>query len=231
MLYIIGIGLWDEKDISLRALEELEKCRKVYMETYTNNWQGSISNLESIISHDIIILTREEAEKASIVDEARDEDVAILVPGDPLSATTHFQLAIECRQKGVKYMIIHSSSILTAIGEAGLQLYKFGRATTLVHRNDFSPLSPLEILEKNLANGFHTLVLLDIGMTAKDAMEILRLVIERKVIVCACLGSEKQKIKYGFMEDLLTEDFGTPCVVIVPGSLNFKEEEALELWI
>lgn len=36
MLYIIGLGLGDEKDITLRGLETVRKCDKVYIEAYTS---------------------------------------------------------------------------------------------------------------------------------------------------------------------------------------------------
>lgn len=36
MLYIIGLGLGDERDITLRGLEAVKKSQKVYMEAYTS---------------------------------------------------------------------------------------------------------------------------------------------------------------------------------------------------
>lgn len=36
MLYIIGLGLGDEKDITIRGLEAVKKCQKVFMEAYTS---------------------------------------------------------------------------------------------------------------------------------------------------------------------------------------------------
>lgn len=36
MLYIIGLGLGDEKDITLRGLEAVKRCHKVYIEAYTS---------------------------------------------------------------------------------------------------------------------------------------------------------------------------------------------------
>lgn len=36
MLYIIGLGLGDEKDITLKGLEAVKKCSQVYMEAYTS---------------------------------------------------------------------------------------------------------------------------------------------------------------------------------------------------
>ncbi len=35
MLYIIGLGLGDEKDITVRGLEIVKKCERVYLEAYT----------------------------------------------------------------------------------------------------------------------------------------------------------------------------------------------------
>jgi hypothetical protein len=36
MLYIVGLGLGDEHDITVRGLESVRSCAKVYMEAYTS---------------------------------------------------------------------------------------------------------------------------------------------------------------------------------------------------
>ena len=37
MLYLIGLGLGDEKDITVKGLEIIkQKCEKVYLENYTS---------------------------------------------------------------------------------------------------------------------------------------------------------------------------------------------------
>lgn len=36
MLYIIGLGLGDERDITLKGLDAVKKCEKVYIEAYTS---------------------------------------------------------------------------------------------------------------------------------------------------------------------------------------------------
>ena len=36
MLYIIGLGLYDERDITVRGLEAVKKCTRVYLEAYTS---------------------------------------------------------------------------------------------------------------------------------------------------------------------------------------------------
>lgn len=44
MLYIIGLGLGDERDITLRGLDAIKKCSKLYMEAYTSLLSFGISS-------------------------------------------------------------------------------------------------------------------------------------------------------------------------------------------
>ena len=49
-LIFIGLGLNDEKDISLKGLEEIKNCDKVYAEFYTAKLAGTnIEKLETLI--------------------------------------------------------------------------------------------------------------------------------------------------------------------------------------
>lgn len=36
VLFVIGLGLGDEKDITVRGLESIRKCTRVYLEYYTS---------------------------------------------------------------------------------------------------------------------------------------------------------------------------------------------------
>jgi len=36
VLYLIGLGLGDEKDISVKGLEAIQKSKLVYLESYTS---------------------------------------------------------------------------------------------------------------------------------------------------------------------------------------------------
>ena len=36
MLYIIGLGLYDEQDITVRGLAAVKSCKRVYLEAYTS---------------------------------------------------------------------------------------------------------------------------------------------------------------------------------------------------
>lgn len=241
MLYLIGLGLWDENDISLRAIDALKKCEEVFLETYTNKWLGNIEALEDVIGKKVTPIKRTQVESEMLTDIAKEDDIALLVPGDPLVATTHVQLMIDAKNKGIDVKVIHSSSIYTAVAETGLQLYKFGRATTLAFiEKSFKPSSPFEMIMENRKAGLHTLVLLDVKedgryMTVADGIFVLsELGFEKdsKIIACCQLGSGEQKIRYGAMEKLANGQSlaGTPAVIIIPGRLHFKEEEALRMY-
>ncbi len=36
MLYLIGLGLGDEKDITVKGLEAVKSCSKIFLEAYTS---------------------------------------------------------------------------------------------------------------------------------------------------------------------------------------------------
>lgn len=36
VLFVVGLGLGDEKDISVKGLEAVRSCDKVYLENYTS---------------------------------------------------------------------------------------------------------------------------------------------------------------------------------------------------
>ncbi|MDI6721772.1 MAG: hypothetical protein QMD85_05240, partial [Candidatus Aenigmarchaeota archaeon] len=99
----------------------------------------------------------------------------------------------------------------------------------------FDPESLYKAIEENKSSGLHTLVLLDIGMTAKEGAELMirHKSVEKNSMVIACfmLGDENQKILYGTADNLIIRDVkDIPCCIIVPGRINFKEQEFLELW-
>ena len=48
-LYFIGLGLNNEKDITLKGLEAVKKCDSVYLENYTSVLQCSKEKLEKLL--------------------------------------------------------------------------------------------------------------------------------------------------------------------------------------
>lgn len=51
MLYLIGLGLGDAKDISVRGLEVVKSAKKVFLEAYTSILSVDKDALVSIICH------------------------------------------------------------------------------------------------------------------------------------------------------------------------------------
>jgi diphthine synthase len=246
MLLLIGMGIWDEKDISLRGLEELKECDIVFAEQYTGSREeGSLKRLEKLAGKKITVLGREEVEgEKKILQEALSKKVALLVAGDPLISTTHISLKLSAEKKGIETAVVHSSSILTAaIGECGLQAYKLGKPCTLaIWSKGYEPTSSYEVIAENRERGLHSVVFLDIKercMEASEALEqLLRVEREKKrlgefhAVVLSRVGSREQKITYGKPEDLLQKKLGKPpFVLVIPGRLHFMEEEALQHFI
>lgn len=250
MLYLIGLGLGDEKDITVKGLEIIKKCSLVYLEGYTSKLQCSVKDLEAFYGKKIIIARRDDVEKDSneILFAAKSKDVALLVVGDPMSATTHVDLLLRCKEQGIDCRVIHNASIFNAIGIVGLQLYKFGKTTSIVFPElNYKPETAYDVIKMNKRNGLHTLCLFDLKpeesryMVVDEAIEIL-LSIENKrkekvftedtfCIGCARIGAKDAAIKSGKSKKLLKESFGRPphCL-IVPSRLHFMEEDALRLW-
>jgi len=229
----------DEKDISLKGLEIVKKCSHIYLETYTSILQCKVDDLEELYGKKIIPANRELVEKQAeiILENAKDNDVAFLVIGDAMCATTHKDLMLRAVKEGIKTQVIHNASIINAIGITGLEVYKFGKTTSIPFENE-NVKAPFEVYQSNLKNNLHTLFLLDLNpekdnfLTIKDAIEYLEkqgLTSETKVIGCARIGSDFPVIKYGEINKIKEFDFGkAPYCLIIPAKLHFIEEQALK---
>ena len=247
-LYFIGLGLNNEKDISVNGLEAIKKCDIVYLENYTSILNCKKEDLEKFYGKKIILARRNlvEADENEIVENAKTKNVAFLVAGDPFAATTHIDLFLRAKKEGIKCNVMHNSSIISAVGVTGLQVYKFGKITSIPLENE-NIETPYDALKGNLSLGMHTLFLLDLNreeekfMSVNDAIRyLLKVELKRNerifsekilCIGCARLGIENQVIKAGSAKDLLKHNFGKPVhCLIVPGKLHFMEEESLKLW-
>ena len=187
MLSLIGIGLSDEKDITVKGLEIVRSADVVYLEGYTSLLQCSIQDLEEFYQKKVIAANRETVESDTLVDEAVDKNVVLLIIGDPFSATTHVEMASACKEKNIEFQVVHNASVLTAIGETGLQLYKFGRTASIPFIEDHPNLeTPYNILRQNKLLDMHTLFLLDLKpeqnrfMIVSEALQILEQIESRK---------------------------------------------------
>lgn len=249
-LNFIGIGLNDEKDISIKGLELVKKSDFVYLENYTAKINCNISYLEQLYGKKIILADRKlvemDAEK-TILKEAKTKEVAFLVVGDVFSATTHLDLYLRAKKLGIKTKVIHNASVLTAIGITGLQLYNFGKTISIPFLND-NIETPYDALKLNQKDNLHTLFLLDVKENSNDSLSVtdairylLKVELKRgeKVftdntlcIGCAKLGSLDQIIRAGKAKELLQYIFkgGMHCLIVPAKKLHFMEEEALRLY-
>jgi len=251
-LVFVGLGLYNEKDISLRGLEEIKSASRVFIESYTSLMPNlSIKGLEKLCGKRLETVSRCELEDESgekILKAAMTGKAVLLVPGDPLIATTHVALRIQAEKMGIKTRIVHGASIISAaIGLSGLHNYKFGKSVTIPFpEGNYLPETPYHVIWQNKQLGLHTLCLLDIKaekkmfMTIKQAIEVLQK-LEEKIgkklisnetlaVGIARAGSENSIVKAGTLKELESYDFGgPPHTLIFPGKLHFMEAEAMKV--
>ncbi len=234
--YLIGLGL-NENSITLESLEIINSCTKIYLESYTVDFPYKISQLEKTIRKKITILKRETVEKEEFLLESKEKNIALLVYGAPLSATTHISLLERCKKEKILYKIIYNGSIFDAIAQTGLQLYKFGKVASMPCwiKGKYEPMSFTEIIKDNQKILAHTLILVDIGLEYEDAVWQLIESIKRtkvktkKIIVCSALGTDENKIVYGEFSKILEQEIKKPyCFVIPSEELHFQEKEIIE---
>lgn len=232
MLYLIGLGL-DVREISLHGKKILKSAevKKVYLENYTVEFPYTKKELEKELKIKVIDANREFTESEELVNIAKKEDVALLIYGSPLSATTHISLINSCKKNKVKYKIIYSGSVFDAVAESGLSLYKFGKVTSLPKwQKSFTPNSFIETIKENKSINAHSLLLIDIELNFHDC----KLQLEKcdfdfgKVIVCSQLGI-KSRFFYDKLDKIPQDKVKAPYCIIIPGKMSDIEQESLEL--
>ena len=124
-LVFIGLGLFDENDVSLRGLDEVKTADHVFAEFYTSLMAGlSLERLEKRIGKKVTVVSRKALEEENgefILSKAADLKVAFLVAGDPMIATTHVDLRIRAQKRGIRTRVVHGASIVSAaMGASGL---------------------------------------------------------------------------------------------------------------
>jgi diphthine synthase len=238
MLTFVGLGLWDEKDVSLRGLEVIKKADLVYAEFYTSKI-FPVEKMESIYGKRINVLSREDIENNpdEILENAKSKYVVLLVGGDPMIATTHVDLRLRADERGIETKIIHSSSIYSAVpGLTGLQAYKFGRSASIPWPYGKIPETPYDVVILNRKNGLHTLLYLELTMKISDALGYLSEVDKSRKenikggvwVGLSRVGSPSPLIKAGEFDLIRNFDFGEPPhVLVAAGKLHFMEEESL----
>ncbi len=243
MLTFIGLGLYDERSITLEGRDALQAADRVYAEFYTSKLVGTtVEHLESAHGVDIEVRDREgvEQQPGEILDAAETEDVAFLTAGDPMISTTHVDLRLRAHERGIDTRVIHGVTAQTATSSlTGLQNYRFGPSTTLpfpyAHGAEGLPGSVTTTIESNREAGLHTVVYLDIKadrgeyMTADVGAELLAEEYPDLVgVVVARAGSPDPLVEAGTMTELAGREFGDPLhLLVIPGEVHLLEADAL----
>ena len=256
MLTFIGLGLYDERSITVEGREALRASDRVFAEFYTSRLVGaSVADLEAHHGVDIEVRDRAGVERDPdpILDAAAESDVAFLTAGDTMISTTHVDLRVRAAERGIDTRVIHGVTAQSAASSlTGLQNYRFGRAVTLpfpyAHGADGLPSSVTDGIEANRERGLHTLVYFDIKvagsspagpdvgeadefMTADEAADMLAAEWDPDAlgVVVARAGGPDPVVAADALSALADREFGDPLhMLVVPGTLHHLESEALE---
>ncbi|MCL5239274.1 MAG: diphthine synthase [Candidatus Marsarchaeota archaeon] len=251
MLFLIGLGLGN-KDLSALALEEIKEADALFLESYTAFIPKEYADfIERQAGRKPTPLVRKDLEDglAKTVAAAKGAKVVILVPGDPLIATTHGIILNEAKRQGIECRVIHAPSVFSiAIGESGLDVYKFGPTVTIPFWSErYRPTAFIDAIERNLRNGQHTLVLLDIehksfrpmkieeaaGIISKatSGMKGAQLNSEKEIMILANLGRDDKMIvrsKIGELTQHAAELEGKVLSLVIPAEMSFAERESFD---
>ncbi len=256
-LWLIGIGPGDLGHMTEKAKSIARGCRKRYLEGYTAVLPA---DQEALLEREVgewKRLMRPSVESPeSLLEEAREEPVALLVVGDPMQATTHIDLEARCMEEGVFFEVVPGMSATSlAVSLSGLQSYKFGRQVTLPYPyGDYLATSPIEMIESNRTNGLHTLVLLDLDptgmgfdlptpMSPLQAVSILEKMLEKAReegsgdgfiadirewdgILLSDVGTSRQRVSSGTLDELSIIQGGYVHTLIIPSNMSDNEKDA-----
>ncbi|GAA0673816.1 diphthine synthase [Natronoarchaeum mannanilyticum] len=243
MLTFVGLGLYDERSITVEGREALRAADRAFAEFYTSKLVGAtVEELES--HHDVDIEVRDRAgveqDPDPILDAAEAGDAVFLTAGDTMVSTTHVDLRLRAHERDIDTRVIHGVTAQSAAsGLTGLQNYRFGKATTLpfeyAHGAEGVPDSVVETIRANRERGLHTLVYLDIKaereeyMTADVAAEQFAAEFGDDLgVVVARAGSPDPLVAADRIDALAQRSFGDPLhLLVIPGDLHHIEADAL----
>lgn len=257
MLTFVGLGLYDERSVTVAGRSALRAADRAFAEFYTSDLVGT--TVEDLADHhgvEVVVRDRAGVERdpEPILAAAESEAVCFLAAGDALVSTTHVDLRLRAEARGIETRVVHGVSAASAVPAlCGLQNYRFGRSVTLpfpdAHGAGAVPPSLVESVADSRERGLHTLVYLDI--TADDAQRARRaerrdetrgtymtadvasdLLAEgwRDVlgVAVARAGSPDPVVAADRLSALAERSFGGPLhALVLPGRLHHVERAAL----
>ena len=241
MLTFVGLGLYDERSITRRGREAIATADEVFAEFYTSKLAGAtVTDLEAAHGVDIEVRGRAgvEQDPGPILDAAGAGDAAFLVAGDPMISTTHVDLRLRARERGIGTRVVHGTTAQTAASSlTGLQNYRFGKATTLPFPETHGgvPDSVIDTIEANRDRDLHTLVYLDIDgenerfLTGDRAADLLADPLADPLgVVVGQAGSDDPTVRADRLSTLADGAFGPPLhLLVIPAEPHPLERDAL----
>jgi len=256
MLTFVGLGLYDERSVTVRGRDAIRGADRVFAEFYTSRLAGAtVATLEATHGAEVEVRDRAGVERdpAPILDAAANGDTVFLTGGDPMVSTTHADLRLRAHEREIDTRVVHGTTAGSAAASlTGLQNYRFGKATTLPfgssHGAEGVPDSVLATIRENRDRDLHTLVYLDIDrnkghdpdgnpgdseeryMTGDHAAGLLADAGLTGVgVVVAQAGSDDPTVRADRLGALTERAFGSPLhLLVIPGELHPLERDALE---
>ncbi len=257
MLTFVGLGLYDERSVTLAGRDAICNADRAFAEFYTSDLVGTTVD-DLVAAHDVDLEVRDRAgverDPEPILAAAESSDVCLLAAGDALVSTTHVDLRLRAEDRGIDTRVVHGVSAASAVPAlCGLQNYRFGQAVTLpfpdAHGAGAVPPSVVESVETNRERGLHTLSYLDITaddrqrarraerrddergtyMTADVAAELLcEGWRDALAVAVARAGSPDPVVVADRLSALAGESLGEPLhALVIPGGLHHVERAAL----
>ena len=253
MLTFVGLGLYDERSITIEGRDALRSADRVFAEFYTSRLAGAtVADLEAFHGVDVEVRDRAgvEGDPEPVLEAAEAGDAVFLTAGDTMISTTHVDLRLRAAERGIETRVVHGTTAEAAAASlTGLQNYRFGKATTLplpyAHGGDGVPASVVDTVAANRERGLHTLVYLDIKvgtgprgpdpdheeyMTGDRAAELLaaELGADAVGVVVARAGGPDPVVAADALGALADREFGAPLhLLVLPGDLHVVERDAL----
>ncbi|KAJ7358782.1 diphthine synthase [Desmophyllum pertusum] len=222
MLYLVGLGLGDAKDITVKGLEIVKKADYVFLEAYTSILCVGKEVLEEFYGCKIQLADRETVEQNSdlLLEHAKDKDVAFLVVGDPFGATTHTDIVLRAHQLNIPYQKtgLHTLCLLDIkVKEQSVENLMRGRKV-------FEPPRYMSVNEA-------VSQLLEV-VSNRDLKGEPPAYTDASIAVgLAQVGAANQQIVCGSMKELLSHDLGKPLhSLVIPGHLHFIEKDMLRIF-
>ncbi|XP_059995482.1 diphthine methyl ester synthase isoform X3 [Lagenorhynchus albirostris] len=222
MLYMIGLGLGDAKDITVKGLEVLRRCSRVYLEAYTS----------------VLTVGKE------VLLYRFGETVSVVFWTDTWRPESFFDKVKKNRQNGM-----HTLCLLVWKWLGSLSLYT--KLVVLIElQKGWAAFVSRDIKVKeqsleNLIKGrkiYEPPHYMSVNQAAQQLLEIVQnqrirgeepAVTEETLCVgLARVGAEDQKIAAGTLQQMCTVDLGGPLhsLIITGGSLHPLEMEMLSLF-